>query len=288
MSYDLDIVTKITESFNHLSDAEKKVATVILEDLTFTAGASITDIANRAQVSEATITRFAKSVNCENVRSLKLRLAQSIAVGQRFISETKDEVEGLHGHYDAIKKSLDDNAQLITEDIINSAVEKILDARQVLTFGVGGGSTMIAQESQHRLFRLGYPATAYSDPMLMHMAASTLSNNDAVICISASGVSPDVKESAQIAKQYNAKVVAITRAGSELANIADAVLPIKYEETDFIFSPSTSRYAMLAALDVLMTELAVAKKRTSRDKLRRIKLVLDSYFNSHERLPLGD
>ena len=64
---------------------------------------------------------------------------------------------------------------------------------------------MIAQESQHRLFRLGYPATAYSDPMLMHMAASTLSNNDAVICISASGVSPDVKESAQIAKQYNAK-----------------------------------------------------------------------------------
>lgn len=39
----------------------------------------------KADVSIATVTRFAKAVGCQDVRELKLRLAQAAAVGQRFL-----------------------------------------------------------------------------------------------------------------------------------------------------------------------------------------------------------
>lgn len=288
MTYELDIVARINEVFSHLSDAEKKVATVILEDLAFAAGASISEIAQKAEVSEATITRFAKSVGSANVRNLKLRLAQSVAVGQRFIADNKVEPSGIHALYDSIKKNLDDNAQLISQELVTSAVEKIVDARQVFVFGVGGGSTIMAQETQFRLVRLGYAVTAYSDPVLMRMAASTLGTNDVVIALSLSGCSPDVIESVTIAKQYGASIVSVSQQDTPLAQQTDTLLPITTEETDYIFSPSTSRYAMMAAIDVLVTELAIKKKRTSREKLRRLKLTLDQHFHGSERLPLGD
>lgn len=284
----LDIVSKINETYSRLGKAERKVATVILNDLEFAANASITELADKAQVSAATITRFAKAIDCKDVRNLKVQLAQSIGVGQRFIDDAKIPPTGIHGLYNLIKKALDDNSQLLSEDTIYQAVDSLADARQILVFGVGGGSTILAAETQYRLFRLGYPATAYSDPMLMRMAAASISNKDALICLSLTGYSPDVLEAAEIAKQYDIPVLAITRRNSPLGDAADILLPVEHEETDYIFSPSTARYAMLAVIDVLATELAEKRKRTSREKLRRIKFALDHHRNGGNRLPLGD
>ena len=73
-----------------------------------------------------------------------------------------------------------------------------------------------------------------------------------------------------------------------LAEQADLVLPLLVRENDYIFKPSTSRYAMLAMVDVLATELAMANKTQAKGKLRRIKLALDSHRGGVDRQPLGD
>ena len=52
----------------------KKVAKLIMDDIDFAANASITELAEGAQVSEATITRFAKAIGCNNVRDMKIKL----------------------------------------------------------------------------------------------------------------------------------------------------------------------------------------------------------------------
>ncbi len=288
MGYEPDIVSRIGELYGHLRDAEQKIAKVVLDDVNFAAHASISELAEKAGVSEATITRFAKAVNCRNVRDLKLRLAQSLAIGQRFFADVKAEPAGIYGVYDAIKSALDHNAKLITAEVIEPAVEILSKARQILIFGVGGGSTVMAQEFQHRLFRLGFASTAYSDPMLMRMAAATIDNNDVVICLSLGGFSPDVQEAAEIAKEYGATTVAITTANSPLSSSVNHLIPIEPMETDYIFKPSASRYVMLAAIDVLATELAIKHKRKSRETLRRLKHTLDSHKHGQDRLPLGD
>lgn len=288
MNHEPDIISGINTLYGHLREAEQKIARLVLDDMSFAAQASISEMAERAGVSEATITRFAKAVKCKNVRDLKMRLAQAEAVGQRFFTEVRPEPGGIYGVYEAIKAALDHNSQLITEAVINPAVESLAKSRQILIFGVGGGSTVLAQECQHRFFRLGFAASAYSDPMLMRMAASAVDTTDVALCLSLGGYSPDVQSAAEIAKEYGARTIGITVADSPLGKSVDHLIPIQPLETDYIFKPSASRYVMLAAIDVLATELAAKHKRKSRETLRRIKHTLDSHKRGQDRLPLGD
>ncbi|GAB6260127.1 MurR/RpiR family transcriptional regulator [Photobacterium sp. CCB-ST2H9] len=287
MTIEVDIVSRITECFPQLREAEKKVARLVVDDLSSAATASITELAEEAGVSEATITRFAKAVGCKNVRDLKMKLAQSLAVGQRFIHESPDET-GIQGVYESIKNVINLNRKIVNEADVARAVEMLLNARQVLSVGMGGGSTIMSQELQFRLFRIGFAVSAYNDGLLARMVASTADSKDVMVALSVTGYTAEVVEPASIAKQYGLKVIAITAPDSPLAKVSDVVLPLVTDETDFIYKPSASRYAMMALIDVLSTELALRQKRRSRDRLRRLKLALDSHRGGEDRQPLGD
>lgn len=288
MVYEIDIVSKITENISQFRQAEKKVAQTILTDLMFAASASITEIAQKAGVSETTVTRLAKTLNCKNVRELKLQIARATAVGERFISEVKVEPSSINGVYESIRKTLTLNTDLIKQEMLDVCVELISPAKQIVTMGVGGSSTIMAIESQYRLSRLGFSAVAYSDPMLMRMIAATLDKNDVILCFSLGGYSPDIKAAIEIAVQHGVSIISVTTKESELTKIARVNLPILVRESDYIYKPSASRYVILAAIDVLMTELAVKNKRRSREKLRRLKQTLDQYRQGNDNLPLGD
>lgn len=287
MGVEIDIISRITERFIELSSAEKRIAQFILDDTQAVIALPIAELARQASVSQASITRFAKMLGCKDVRDLKVKLAQSLAVGQRFIHEEPD-LEGIQGIYETIINVLNVNRRAIDEPALAKAVGWLSDARQIVAIGMGGGSTICAAEVQHRLFRLGLPVTAQSDGLLVRMMAAAVAKHDVVVALSLGGYTQDVVESAAIARQYGAKVVAITPAGTPLAAQADALLPLVVHENDYIYKPSTSRYAMLAMVDVLATSLAVVNKRQSRDRLRRIKLALDSHRGGTDRQPLGD
>ena len=102
-----DIVARIAERAPELRSAERKVAALILDDLTGASRASIGALAEKAEVSIATVTRFAKAVGCADVRELKLRLAQAAAVGQRFLKREPDDLpdSARHAH---LRGSADD------------------------------------------------------------------------------------------------------------------------------------------------------------------------------------
>ncbi|CAI0938033.1 MAG: MurR/RpiR family transcriptional regulator [Serratia proteamaculans] len=287
MGVEIDIISRITERFIELSSAEKRIAQFILDDADAVTALPIAELARQANVSQASITRFAKTLGCRDVRDLKVKLAQSLAVGQRFIHEEPD-LEGIQGIYETIINALNINRRTIDEAALGKAVGWLSDARQILAIGMGGGSTICAAEVQHRLFRLGLPVSAQSDGLLVRMMAAAVSKQDVVVALSLGGYTQEVVESAAIARQYGAKVVAITPAGTPLAAQADVLLALVVRENDYIYKPSTSRYAMLAMVDVLATALAMANKRQSRDRLRRIKLALDSHRGGADRQPLGD
>ena len=283
----MDIVSQIKERLPHLRPSERKIANFLLSDMTYAANAPISVLADKIQVSHASITRLAKALECKNVRDLKLKLAQSVAVGERYTNDKKVAQKDIPAIYQSIHDILTLNAGLITDEVIQQASQLITSAKHTLIFGVGGGSTVMAQECHHRFFRLDINSHAYSDPMLMRMTASTVDENDVVLCLSLGGVSPDVYQSANIAKEYGAYVIAICPEG-DLAELADIHLPITTQEADYIFKPSASRYVMLAAIDILASELAVKNQRKSREKLRRIKVHLDEHRHDSGRLPLGD
>ncbi|SUB73398.1 MurPQ operon repressor [Pluralibacter gergoviae] len=143
-------------------------------------------------------------------------------------------------------------------------------------------------EMQYRLFRLGLPVVSQSDGLLARMMCAAVAPKDVVVALSLGGYTQEITESAAIARQYGAKVIAIAPEGTPLAEQADLLLPLLVRENDYIFKPSTSRYAMLAMVDVLATELAMANKAQAKDRIRRIKLALDSHRGGADRQPLGD
>ena len=291
----MDIVNQIKERLGHFSPAEEKVARFILADLNYAATAPINELADKAQTSHASITRLARTLGCKNVRDFKVKLVQSLAIGDRFNSEALVDKKDISHVYQSIHDILDLNSGLITDETAQKASESLCAAKHCLIFGVGGGSSMMAQECHNRFFRLDIASNAYSDPMMMRMTAATVDKLDVVVCLSLGGISPDVYDAALIAKEYGAIIVAICPVG-KLAELADIHLPIKTQESDYIFKPSASRYVMLAAIDILSSELAITNQRKSREKLRRIKIQLDQHrkvANTIEdsdstRLPLGD
>jgi len=287
MSYTIDIISCITDRFVELTATEKRIAQFILDDVQSAATMPIAEMARQTGASQASITRFARAIGCKDVRELKVKLAQSLAVGQRFILDVPD-LEGVQGIYETIINVLDINRRALNPALLKKAVTWLSHARQILALGMGGGSTICAQELQFRLFRLGLPVVSQSDGLLVRMMSASVSPGDVVVALSLGGYTPEVVESAAIARQYGAKVIAITPQGTPLAEQAEIVLPLMVRENDYIFKPSTSRYAMLAMIDVLATELAMANKSQAKDRLRRIKLALDSHRGGADRQPLGD
>jgi RpiR family carbohydrate utilization transcriptional regulator len=293
-----DIVARIAERAPELRSAERKVAALILDDLTGASRASIGALAKKAEVSIATVTRFAKAVGCHDVRELKLRLAQAAAVGQRFLrggsydeTDADDPADSLAARiFDDIQTTLAHNRGALRAAPIAAAADALADAQMIYVFGMGGGSTALADEMRFRLVRLGRPVASYQDGLLQRMVAATLSREHVVVALSVTGQTPEMVESCRIAREYGARVIALTAPASPLAQLADWLIPIIAKETDFIYKPSTSRYAMLMALDLLVTELAVKQGDTSRELLRRMKHALDAYRGGgvDERQPLGD
>lgn len=287
MSVSIDIISCITDRFVELTATEKRIAQFILDDVQAATTLPIAEMAKLTNTSQASVTRFARAIGCKDVRELKVKLAQSLAVGQRFILDVPD-LEGVQGIYETIINVLEMNRRALDPDALHRAVEWLSSARQILTIGMGGGSTICAQEVQFRLFRLGLPVVSQSDGLLVRMMCSAVSPNDVVLALSLGGYTQEVVESAAIARQYGAKVIAITPEATPLAENADLLLPLIVRENDYIFKPSTSRYAMLAMVDVLATELAVVNKAETKNRLRRIKLALDSHRGGADRQPLGD
>ncbi|WP_241666571.1 MurR/RpiR family transcriptional regulator [Jejubacter calystegiae] len=287
-SYTIDIISCITDRFMSLTATEKRIARFILDDVAAAAELPIAELARLTDSSQASVTRFARTLGCRDVRELKMRLAQSLAVGQRFILDVPD-LEGVQGIYESIISVLDINRRALNSETLSKAVGWMSRARQILAIGMGGGSTICALELQHRLFRLGLPVVNQSDGMLVRMMCAAVAPRDVVIALSLGGYTQELIDSAAIARQYGAKVVAITPRETPLAKQSDLVLPLVVQENDYIFKPSTSRYAMLAMVDVLATELAMANKPQAKDRLRRIKLALDGQRSSGgDRQPLGD
>ena len=85
-----DILAIIKDSYSELRPAERRVADVVLADVTFAVDASNGDIAKRSETSEPTVTRFCRAIGCEGVRDFKLKLAQSTVVGRLYLDVPKE------------------------------------------------------------------------------------------------------------------------------------------------------------------------------------------------------
>ena len=232
-------------------------------------------------------------MGCDGFREFKLRLAQNLAVSLQYLAPNqRDMSEGGAGAVDQVLGALYATVNVMRQQIaperMDAAVQALTEAGQIVVAGVGGGSTMVAQEAANRMFRLGIPAVAVSDSYLLQMRAATLGANDVLLLVSTSGAADEIVSAAGIAGGYGATVVAITRPGSRLAQEATIAIEADLPEDPDILKPTASRYAHLVIVDALAMSVAQARSEVTTENLRRIRASLTAYHGRTGPQPLGD
>ncbi|MBL8329922.1 MAG: SIS domain-containing protein [Rubrivivax sp.] len=262
------MLDRIRASIPALPPAEQRVARLLLADPRSFATLPVGELAERSHVSKPTVVRFCRSVGYDGLADFKLKLAGSVNEGVPFVHRAVDE---------------DDKAGDITVKVIDNAVAALLryrnaaagqsieraiaalvqagrDGRRIDFYGVGN-SGIVAQDAQHKFFRLGVRATAVCDGHVQVMSATMLDSGDCAVIISNSGRSKDLLDVADIARRKGATVIVITASGSPLALEAQGpqhvLLAADHPEDADRYSPMVSRLLHLVIIDILTTGVAL-------------------------------
>ncbi len=293
-----DIIAHIKDSYGALRPAEQAVADAVLADVQRAVDASNAEIAIRAGVSQPTVTRFCRAIGCDGVRDFKLKLARSLVVGDVFLAvgRAEDIPEELFGTappfwgsvFGEARRALREVERQLDPALVLRAAEAIATATRVAAFGLGGSSSALAEETQHRLFRYGVPITACNDPYLARMMAATFKPGDVFIAISATGRTREVVEAVEFARHYRSTTIAITAPDSDLSAAVDIALTTHVAEYPDALTPSAARFAFLTIIDLVSAATGYRMGPVARENLRRIKYTTQTHRSGAVLEPLGD
>lgn len=271
------MLARIMAVRDQLRPSERKLADCVLAQPGEVISLSMAEMAERAGVSEPTIARFCTALGCSGFREFKIKLAQDIAAGMPFLHQevnAGDATTGVAGKvFDRTIATLMQARNNLSSDAVDRAADLLAKARRIEFYGSGNSGT-VAEDIQRRFFRLGTPTVAYTDPHVYFVSALSLGPGDVVVAVSSSGRTRDMLDSVQNARSAGADVVALTRSGSPLAQLATVSLPSDVAEEFDIYSPMTSRISHLVLGDILSIAVALRKGDALQERLERHKLAL--------------
>jgi RpiR family transcriptional regulator, carbohydrate utilization regulator len=258
------MLERVKASLPSLAPAEQRVGKLVLSDPRAFANLPISVLADRAHVSKPTVVRFCRSMGYDGLSDFKLKLAGSVNEGVPFIHRSVD-ADDKTG--DVMVKVIDNTVAAFLKyrnDAITGAIEKAVTAlaetyttgRRIEFYGAGN-SGIVAQDAQHKFFRLGVNAIAYSDGHMQVMSASMLGAGDCVVVISNSGRTRDLMDACDIARKNGATTIVITTSGSPLASAGNIHLAADHPEGFDKYSPMVSRLMHLMIIDILATCVAL-------------------------------
>ncbi len=258
------MLDRIKACLPSLAPAEQRVGKLVLSDPRAFANLPITELADRSHVSKPTVVRFCRSLGYDGLTDFKRKLAGSVSEGVPFIHRSVDTDDKVS---DVVVKVIDNTVSAFLKyrnDASTLAISKAVDAltlacetaKRIEFIGVGN-SGIVAQDAQHKFFRLGVNTIAYSDGHMQVMSASLLVPGDCLVVISNSGRTRDLMDATDIARKNGATVIVITASGSPLAAAGHIHLSADHPEGYDRYSPMVSRLLHLMIIDILATAVAL-------------------------------
>jgi RpiR family carbohydrate utilization transcriptional regulator len=258
------MLERIKSTLPALSPAEQRVGKLLLSDPRTFSTLPVAELADRANVSKPTVVRFCRSMGYEGLSDFKLKLAGNLGEGVPFIHRN---VGAQDNSNDVLVKVIDNTVTAFLKyrnDASSAAIDKAAEAitlthkkgKRLEFFGVGN-SGIVAQDAQHKFFRLGFHAISHSDGHLQIMSASLLGPGDCLVVFSNSGRTRDLLDSCEIAKKNGATTIVVTASGSPLSGLGKIHLAADHPESYEKFSPMVSRLLHLMIVDVLATAVAL-------------------------------
>ncbi|GEN56175.1 RpiR family transcriptional regulator [Halolactibacillus alkaliphilus] len=196
------VLKVIQLKYQKLSKSEKRVADYLLEHYSHVSNMDIRELAEKAAVSVATVTRFSHKVGMASFVELKISLRDAVKKDER-----PDDV--LYQVQQTYNEVLIATSTLQTIENYQRVVDRLNQAKSISIFCIGS-SGLSGEEFKLRLRRMGKSVDTFLDAHSMVLRASTLTSEDVVIAISASGQTLEIVEAAKLAHKNNAAIVSLT------------------------------------------------------------------------------
>ena len=272
------MLERIKACLPSLPPAEQRVGKLVLSDPRSFAKLPVSELADRAHVSKPTVVRFCRSIGYDGLSDFKLKLVGSVSEGVPFVHRSVDADDKIN---DVVVKVIDNAVAAFLKyrndasiPAIDRAAEALVQAhrqgKRVEFYGVGN-SGIVAQDAQHKFFRLGLNSIAYSDGHMQVMSATLLGPGDCAVIVSNSGRTRDLMDACDIARRKGASTLVITASGSPLASAGHVHLAADHPEGFDRYSPMVSRLLHLLIIDILATRVALRIGAQLQPQLKEIK-----------------
>jgi RpiR family carbohydrate utilization transcriptional regulator len=254
-----NIIEVIRTMRPELRKSDRKVADVVLEDPHRIMNATVSETATLADVSQPTVLRFATAVGCTGFQDLKIKLAQSLALGtpatHSVLVETDEPEVVAEKIFDYTMTSLDWARSRLDKDALHKAIDILSNCNAIVFFGFGA-SGIVARDAQQKF------------PLSMMKPGAV------AFVISNTGTTRSIIEIARIARENGAAVICLTGSDTPLTNYCDVSLIVETLENTNMYTPTISRIAALVVIDILSTSVAMRRPTGEQDRIHRMKRLL--------------
>ncbi|MCW6508888.1 MurR/RpiR family transcriptional regulator [Lichenifustis flavocetrariae] len=275
-----NVLELVRAALPDLRKSDAKVAAVVLAEPFGVLESTISEMAERAGVSQPTVIRFCVAIGFSGFQEFKLRLAHSLALGRpathSVILDSDNPGAVADKIFDYTLTSLDWARQHLDRQALNRAVAVLAGAQSIEFFGYGA-SGIVAMDGQQKFPLFGVPCRAQSDSHQQIMTASMMKPGDVAVVISNTGSNRQLAEAAQVVRDSGAQLIGIVGAEGIVSALCDVTLIVETLDNTSVYTPTISRIAALVVIDILSTAVAMRRGEDHIARLSGMKRRLNTF-----------
>ena len=269
---------RVVEHFDHLTKSEQRIATFILENQDEAAFMSAAEIAEKLELSEPTMTRFARALGLENYPEMRDMLQAKFRERLDHSDRIRSRLNELLAGGDIYERLVTSEINFLTESIqtldreaFTKAVELLRTYQRVFVFGLGPSVSLVdlLEIRLTRSARHVIPLRTYGrellDPLLL------MNKDDLLIVIGLRSTNPYLKLVLEQANQHKTPVILITDIlGDLLAKNVTVVLAARRGPVSS-FSSMTVPMTIINSLLLALSSVDQEKIMSNLDKLDELR-----------------
>lgn len=255
---------KLKELKDSFTKNEKKLAEYLLENSENIKEANTYNLAEKCEVGQATVVRFAKKLGFKGFPELKLSLVSELfnKKQEKKVDIISDEIkiddstENL-AHKVAYEniRSIESSLKTLSYKEIDRAVEVLEKSEKIFILGAGS-SSIVAKDMQYKMWELGKNIVFDTDQHIQLGNVSMAKKEDCVFVISYSGKTLDIYNTLLEYKKKGVTIISLTQIQENpIKDIADIKLTTLVEKKDFRSNSLSTRMTQLTVIDILYVKM---------------------------------
>jgi len=259
----------ISERYPQFTKSEKRIANYLHQSQDEAAFLSAGEVADRLQLSEATMVRFARTLGFDSYPTMRVALQDNFRQRLTHSSRLRSRLDDLRAGGDIFERLVASELDYLTEalqtvdrEALNAAVELLRTHPRVFVFGLGPSISLVdlleirLTRSGRHVIPLNTSGREMLEPMLL------MNGSDLLIAFGFFNLTPNLQMVLDYANQHKTPVILLTDTlGPMVGDKADIVLAARRGPVSAFHSltvPMTIINALLLALSSVDQEKVMA------------------------------